>query len=309
MSSKNKEIMQNFDINNLPDLDTCVLGALELFSDLKIPEITFSFKKPLVVGSGNAEATGRILFSDIDAIFASESNFQKKLKDIKSIDGVILISASGGKDAPNIAKVSRKYEKKVILMTNNPAAPAIKYSSNSFVFPRQKEPYTYNTSTYLSMILSKTCEDPKKILEFIKKEVDTLNFPSFGKHKKYYLIVPHSFSEIIRMLNVKFIELFGRELARDVETSDYVRHATTVIPSDEIFISFGDKNTIWGEKRENRLNIPLPENADYGAMLAISYYVIGKIQKSQKPYFKKNIVRYTKEVSKLFKEEIKAIVG
>ena len=46
-----------------------------------------------------------------DAIFASESNYEEKLKNIKDIDGVVLISASGEKHAPVIAKVSKKYGK------------------------------------------------------------------------------------------------------------------------------------------------------------------------------------------------------
>ena len=80
------------------------------------------------------------------------------------------------------------------------------------------------------------------------------------------------------MLNVKFIELFGRNIARDVETFEYLmKHATTVVPSDELFISFGEKNETWGDPK-NRLFIPLPEGCKYGAMMAIGYTVISKIQ-------------------------------
>ena len=68
---------------------------------------------------------GRIIFNDTDAIFASESDFEKKLKNIKSIDGIIIISASGGKHAPIIAKCSKKYNKHVTLITTNKNAPAL----------------------------------------------------------------------------------------------------------------------------------------------------------------------------------------
>ena len=91
-----------------------------------------------------------------------------------------------------------------------------------------------------------------------------------------------------------------------VETIEYIKHATTVVPSkDELFISFGEKNTTYGK---NRLFIPLPKNADFGAMMAIGYYIVGKIQKSHPPYFKKNIQNYTKQASKIFKHTIKPIV-
>lgn len=303
-------IMQTFTMSEIPNLDTCVLGALELFSTKKVPKIDIKYKRPLVVGSGNAEATGKIIFSDRDAIFASESNFKDKLKNIKSIDGVVIVSASGGKHAPIIAKEAKKQKKHITLITTHQDSEAsnfldMKHKYDEYVFPKQREPYTYNTSTYMGMILGKTGEKPKKILDFIDKKVDRLKLPNFNKYDKFYLIVPPEFSGIIRMLQVKFIELFGREVARDVETSEYVKHATTVVPSNELFISFGVENKVFGK---NRLHVPLPKNADYVAMMAISYYIIGKIQKAKEPYFKKNIRRYAKFISEVFKEEITPIV-
>ena len=63
-----------------------------------------------------------------------------------------------------------------------------------------------------------------------------------------------------------------------------MRHAVTVAPSNELFISFGEENKIWGDPN-NRLNIPLPKNAGYVAMMAIGYYVISQIQKNTTPVF------------------------
>jgi hypothetical protein len=157
----------------------------------------------------------------------------------------------------------------------------------------------------MGMILGKTNENPKKILNYVQKNTNKLKLPNFKKYDRYYIIVPTKFSGIIRMLQIKFIELFGRQVARDVETIEYVKHATTLVPSKELFISFGEKNKKYGK---NRLNIPLPKNADYATIMAISYFIIGKIQKTKKPYFKNNIVGYTKKISKIFKSEIKPIV-
>ncbi len=305
--------MENFDINSLPDLDTVVMAALELFEQVKLPKIDLShYKHPLIVGSGNAEATGRIIFNDLDAVFASESNFEDKLKNISEIDGVVLISASGGKHAPLIAKKATEMGKHVTLITNTKDSPAGeeldgKHDYDSYVLPKNREPYTYNTSTYMGMILGKTGEDPAQIKEFIEQYTSKIDWPDFSKFDKYYLIVPPEFAGIIRMLQVKFIELFGRNIARDVETSEYVRHATTVASSNEMFISFGKPNDTWG-KQENRLHIPLPDNAQYGAMMAIGYYTVSQIQKAHPQYFKDNIAKYTEEVSKIFGQEIKPIV-
>jgi len=313
MNDKNIQILNTFTLDNIPDLDVAVLGALELFQKEPLPKIKLDvYKRPLVVGSGNAEATGRIIFQDLDAIFASESNFEEKLKSVKTIDGVVVVSASGEKHAPIIEQRAKKYGKHVTLITNSRGSSAEKkldkkHTYDEYVFPKNREPYTYNTSTYMGMILGHTGEDAAEIYMFIKEKIDTLIFPNLSRYNKFYLIVPPQFSGIIRMLQVKFIELFGRNIARDVETSEYVPHATTVAPSDEFFISFGYENNNWG-KPQNRLNIPMPEKANYGAMMAVGYYVIAQIQKQHPPYFKENIASYTKQVSKIFGNKINPIV-
>ena len=157
------------------------------------------------------------------------------------------------------------------------------------------------------MILGKTGENPAVIESFLHEHVDTIAWPDFASYDKYYVIMPPQFSAMVRMVQVKFIELFGRNIARDVETSEYVRHATTVAPSNELFISFGEENTQWG-KPENRLHVPLPEAADYAAMMAVSYYTIAQIQAVNAHFFKDNISEYTKSVSVLFGETIHPIV-
>lgn len=304
---KNYKIMQSFSLENIPELDTCVLGALELFHKEKIPEIKIDYKRPLVVGSGNAEVTGRIIFHDRDEVFASESTFEEKLKTIKDIDGIIIVSASGGKHAPIIAQSAKRYKKPVTLLTNNKNADAKKYVDSCFVFPKQREPYTYNVSTYLGMILGKTHEDPKEIYDFINSKINKLDFSRLGDYDKYFLIIPSEFEPLKRMFQIKFIELFGRRIARDIETVEYMKHAVTVVTSQELFISFGVENKFWGNE-ENRLHVPLPKNFDYGGLMAIGYCVIGKIQKSQYPWFKENINHYIETVNKNFKMSLKAIV-
>jgi hypothetical protein len=312
MEQPNRDILKNFDTNSLPSLDTVVLGALEMLAAETVPALDVtSFKRPLVVGSGNAEATGRILFSETDAIFASESSVDDKLGHIQDIDEVVVVSASGGKHAPILARKARDAGKHVTLITNTPNSPAQKELNDTeltaLIYPKNREPYTYNTSTYMSMMLGLTHEDPLAIKRFIEEQIDTLTMPDFSQFDKYYLIVPPEFAGIIRMLQVKFIELFGRNIARDVETSEYVRHATTVAPSNEFFIAFGEPNATWG-KPENRLNVPLPENAGYVAMMAVGYYVVAQIQKAHPQYFKENIDAYCQFISGIFGESITSVV-
>lgn len=313
MDYKNIHTLDTFDLKTIPDLDVAVLGALELFQKEKLSKIDVGmYKHPLTVGSGNAEATGRMIFEESDAIFASESNYERKLERIGSIDGVVLISASGGKHAPIIAKRAREFGKHVTLITNTPNSLASKeldhkHTYDEYVFPKNREPYTYNTSTYMGMILGYTQEDPAEIYRFILENIDTMTWPDLSRYDKFYLIVPPRFSGIIRMFQVKFIELFGRRIAREIETSEYVKHATTVVPSDELFISFGNENKVAG-KPEHRLHIPLPDNAGFAAIMAIGYYTIAQIQKQHPPYFKDNIAMYAEGASKIFGSVINPIV-
>lgn len=307
---KNIEVMNSFTTKNLPNLDTAVLAALELFSQTKLPKMSFPYKKPLVVGSGNAAATGKILFTNAQASFATESTYEPKLK---HCDGVVLLSASGSKHAPIITKCAKKHKKHVTLITNTGNSQAHKFLDHKhkydeYVLPKNREPYTYNTSTYLGMILAKTHENPGDILNYIQKNTATLKYPNFKQYKKYYLLIPEEFSEIIRLFQIKFVELFGRNIARDIETFEQTKHATTVVPAkNELFISFGKQNKIYGPKKD-RFHVPLPKNTDYASIMAIGYYLIGQIQKAQPPWFKQNIENYMRSASKTFGHKMSPIV-
>lgn len=313
MQTDNINTLDNFGLDNIPNLDVVVLGALELFEQQTPPKIDLSgYERPLVVGSGNADLTGRIVFGKTDAIFASESDFEEKLNNIPSIDLVALISASGEKHAPIIARAARQSGKRVMLITNsnNSSASAELDKENGdqeLVFPKNREPYTYNTSTYMGMILGATGEDPAKIKDFILSQTANLEFPDFSQYDKYFIMVPSKFLNIAKMIETKFIELFGRNIARDVVTFENAKHATTVAPSNELFISFGEQNTTWGSE-DNRFFVPLPEDCGYGAMMAVGYYTVAQIQKAYPHYFKDNIEKYTEEVSKVFGQTIRPIV-
>jgi len=303
--------LSNFTENNLPDLDEVVLGALDLLGNTKLPEVDFKeFARPLVVGSGNAAATGRLLYADVDAVFADESSYLQKLETYSDIDGAVLISASGSKHALSIAaELERRYVK-TILLTNNPDAPAKAHllSEDVYVFPKNREPYTYNTSTYLGMILSKTHEDASAILSFIEGEVAPILPKDLVVHGAYYFLVPERFNDMREMIQTKFNELFGPRIMARVFTVEQTKHAKTVIPMDtELFISFGEENTLFG-KPSNRLTIPLPEDAGFGAFMAISYYFVGQLQKQLPPYYKERIAAYVKETSEMFGSTINVIV-
>jgi hypothetical protein len=298
MKSKQKSL-------KLPYLDKVVIDALNLFKKSKLPKLNLKYKRPLVLGSGNAAVTGKIIFADKDAIFADEGNYKQKLKAIKNIDGAILLSASGGKHAPIIAKDLKKRKIETVLITNNPNAEANQFVKKSFFYPKNTEPYTYNTSTYMGMILGKTKESPQKILNLIKKTKTPKNLKKFNA---FYIIVPTEFDNVRELFQTKFDELFGPIINGRVFTIEQTKHAKTVVPSDkEFFIGLGYNNKLFG-KKQNRLNVTLPKSAGPATVMALGYYIIGQIQKQHPNYFKNNITNYTKQTSKMFKSTIKPIV-
>ncbi len=283
-------------MKELINLDECVINALNLLSKKSLPKINHAFKNPIVIGSGNASALGKILYPK--AIHANESNYKEHLKN-SSPDGCIIISASAGKHSPEIAKQMKKRKIKTILLTNNKKGKAAEIADRIHLFPKNIEPYTYNTSTYLGMILSTTKENPKKILTFLKK----IKVPSnLKKYNSYFFIVPEKFDNIREFYETKFDELFGAKIQGRAFTFEETKHAKTVIKSSkELFISLGVENKVFGK---NRLNYKLPSTANFGLMFCLGYYLIGKIQAQNPPWFKRSIKTYIKEASKLFKEKI-----
>ena len=304
--------MAEFDINCLPDLDVAVLAALELFAGKKVPCLDLgAYRRPLVVGSGNAAATGRILFHDADAVFADESTYGDRLAGVGTIDGAVLISASGTKHAVKIARDLKERGIETRLLTCNPNAPAAAFvdADKVFCFDRNREPYTYNTSTYLSMILAKTGENPESILRFLEQEVVPLvPGAAASRYDAFYFLVPARFDAVREMFLTKFDELFGPLVSARAFTVEQTKHAKTVVPGDrEMFISLGDRNELFGDA-DARLNVPLPPDADYGAALATGYYLIGRLQSQYPPYFKDNVASYVARASALFGHAISAIV-
>jgi hypothetical protein len=289
--------------NKLPNLNETVIAALDFFEKnqparLNLKNLGF----PLVVGSGNAFNTGQIIFSDKPAIIANESNFKKIITNYKPlirkkiITQAVIISASGEKDSIWEIKLAKKNGLKTILLTCSPQSTAAQLADQTIVYQKLPEPYTYNVSTYLGMILAGKNE---KALG-IKKFINTLKLPKdFKKYTAYSFILPDEFGAIAPMLEIKRHELFGPYLSLRAFSFGEARHAKFVNNSaKELVFSFGE-NKYFGLKK-NRLEIKLPKNAGFGLIFALSYYLIGKIQEIKPPYFKKNIASYCQEAPQAY---------
>ncbi|MCA9496345.1 MAG: hypothetical protein KC589_05365 [Nanoarchaeota archaeon] len=295
--NENLKFMREFDESNLPSLSVATLGALELFIENGLPEVEIKdFKKPVIVGSGNAIVTAGILYAGKDVIFADENNY-KEAMNISGVDGVLVFSASGAKHGPIIAQEAINKGLKCQVITCTPDSPAEKIvgKENTILTVKNREPYTYNTSTYMGWIFAKTREDPKYILDFILNEVDKAIPKNISNYLGYLLVSPNEYSKGNRLFEVKFIELFARRIARDVKTYEELKHAVTVVPYEkELCIKFGEGDVDFAN---DVITIPLPEKMGPAAMMAIGYYVIGKIAEGKEQWFKKNIASYIKRIN------------
>ena len=283
--------------NEIINLDQGIIQALNFFKKNKLPSFNINkFDFPMVIGSGNAFNAGQILFSEKPAIFSDETNFKKdiikykKLIKNKIIKEAIIISASGEKDSVWELEIAKKNNLKTILLTCSPDSSATKIADEVVVYPKISEPYTYNISTYLGMILSTTKEKPESILNFLNKFKIKTGFKNF---KSYSFVLPDKFSSVAPMLDIKKSELFGSKLSIRAFSFGQARHAKFVIrDKGELVITIGgDKNLYFGDVN-NRWQIDLPSGVDFGLIFCLTYYLIGQIQKNKPAYFKKNIKKY-----------------
>jgi hypothetical protein len=280
----------------LINLDQSVINAIDFFSKNQPPKLDLSkFSLPFVVGSGNAYNTGTILFSEQAGIFADESNFKSLVQSYKPviekglINQAIIISASGEKDSVWEIEYAKANGLKTTLLTCGAGSSAAKIADEVLAYRKIAEPYTYNVSTYLGMILSATNEDPAAIKSFI----ENLKLPeNFASYESFAFVLPDKYGNICPMLDIKKSELFGSFVSLRAFPEGHARHAKFVIPTEkELVISLGNKNDFFGNK-DHRWEINLPENADFGFVLSLTYYLTGKIQASKPAYFKENIESY-----------------
>jgi len=269
-------------------LKEVTLDALDLHGSYELPALDLApAKKRLVVASGNAFPTAKIMFADEPAIFRGEGDYQDVLANDSELDSGAVISASGKKHAPILVKDMLKRGLDTYLVTCDAHSPAAQLLTPSHVLVTKSnpEPITYNTSTYLGMMLLKTRESTPAIKEFIQSKIDPM-IPDFTQYEAFYITVDPKFDLVREMFVTKFDELFGGRVNGRCYTSEQTLHAKTVVPWDkELFISIGYDNQLFGSER---LNLPLPEGAGFGAMIAITYYVIGCIQEQFPPYFFEN---------------------
>lgn len=281
------------------NLDENVLKALDFFEQNKPPKLNLDeYSLPFVVGSGNAYNTGTILFSEKAAVFADESNFKNIVESYRPaiekglISQAVVISASGEKDSVWETELAKEKGLRTTLLTCGKDSSAAKIADKVLAYRKIAEPYTYNTSTYLGMVLSTTGESANEI----KKYIQNISLPeNFNKYEGYAFVLPDKFLNICPMLDIKKSELFGPHVSIRAFPEGHARHAKFVIPTEKEFvISVGVENKYFGHA-DHKWSINIPENASFGTILCLAYFLVGKIQEAKPPYFKENIEKYCQD--------------
>lgn len=280
----------------IPTLDEVVIASLDFFGKSPPPRLDLStFSLPFVVGSGNAINTGKILFSEKAAIFADESNFKSTVSAYEPvitkglITDTVIISASGEKDSVWEIELAKRMKLKTTLLTCKPNSSAAKIADKVYAYKSIAEPYTYNTSTYLGMILSVTGEKPDEIKRFVE---GIRVVPGFNDYVSYAFILPDRYLNAAPMIIIKRDELFGPHIMIRAFTEGHARHAKFVHPWEkELVITLGMDNKYFGDAK-HRWDIPLPQSANFGAVISLTYYLFGLIQKAKPDYFVQDIANY-----------------
>ena len=282
------------------NLNDVVLDALSLHASYELPELDFgAARRRLVVASGNAMPTARIVFPEPEVSFLNESGYETALAGDAGFSASAVVSASGTKHAPVIVRRLLEHRLDPYLLTCAPDSPAAEMLAPERVLVTRSdpEPVTYNTSTYLGMILTKTREDPAAIRRHLLREIAPI-IPDFREYAAFYLMLPAAFDVQCEMFVTKFDELFGGRVNGRCYTTEQTLHAKTVVPWErELFLFFGGDSV---EVASNHLALPLPPDASYGAMMATAYFVIGAIQAQFPPWFRDHMSDYTARQPSLF---------
>lgn len=283
-------------MQQLPDLDHIVFKALDFFTENTPPRLDLSeYSLPFVVGSGNAYNTGAILFSGKSAVLADESDFRSLISAYAPaiekglVSQAVIISASGEKDSIWEIELAKEHGLATTLLTCGADSSAAKIADRTLAYRKIAEPYTYNTSTYLGMILSATGEQAADIKRFI----ESITLPeTFDTYDAYAFVLPDRFGSICPMIEIKRHELFGPHLSLRAFPEGHARHAKFVVRSErELVIGVGVRNEQFGHP-DHRRDIALPDDAGFGLVLALTYFITGRIQAAKPPYFKENIEAY-----------------
>lgn len=253
----------------IPHLDQMVINALDSFSNWNYPDksaIVVSDKN-IFVGSGSAACAAEMFARKFGGISLNASRYIGFFKRTKARDfNVYIISASGGKDSIPMAEFFQKNGLPATLITCNEQAPAKDECKDAIVFPAHKEPPTYNTSTYGSMLYWLDGGDPTQI----KEKVLSLTIPDL-RNKHVVFMASDDYDVLADMGERKVLETL-QNTPSNGEGFTHGSHGLLRQPNDNrIVIRLNENHDYQGEVYDLNADTPLE-------MMMKVYYIIGKNQ-------------------------------
>jgi len=254
-------------------LDFYVTKTLEYLEKWNFPKFKIEKnEKNIFMGSGSAACAAKLFAERFNGSTLNVSNYKRFFKGIskESTASTYIISASGGKDAVNMAKFLNKMNLRPNLITCNESAPAKKLCNKLFVFPSLKEPPTYNVSTYSSMIYWLFGENIKEIKSLIKN----IKIPNLRKYKYIFFLATDKYDTIAKMTSRKIAESL-EGIGSNGDGFSNSAHGMLRQPNkDRLIFCLNQKYPF----KENVYELKI--NSYLGLMLA-TYYIIGKNQKEK----------------------------
>ncbi len=153
-------------------------------------------------------------------------------------------------------------------------------------------------STYFSILYSFF----KPNLDELESKLENLNLPELENFDKFFFILPDEVKEAKEMIQIKWMELFGRELGFSAQNTSAFYHGATVIKTDELFLNFSDLKPDQSLLGKNVWQTNSPPS-DPAEAMALLYYTLGKIQQKHNGLlnkFEMSIKEYKNMVFKYF---------
>ncbi|MBI4176114.1 MAG: hypothetical protein HY518_02840 [Candidatus Aenigmarchaeota archaeon] len=252
-------------------LDSFVVQALDAFGKWEYPKMGMvKGKGNVFIGSGNAYNTGCLFARELGGVAVDTSTYVQFLSKCGQGDiSISLISASGGKDAVDVARFLKEKGFAFNLITVNSEAPAREFVTNStFVLPAFREPPTFNVSTYGSMLYWLFRED----LDGIRKAIEKLEIPDLRKHRNIIFLSSDSHAPIARMAATKVMESLAGVSANGDGVTNGMHRGFMMQPRERAIFAINLDMEFGSEEV-----IRIKDSSFLGALYS-AYYLIGKNQ-------------------------------
>lgn len=267
-------------------LDSYVIKTLDVIGSWEYPQV--DIKKSdfnIFMGSGSAVCVAQMFTYKFGGVSLSADQYLAFLQNTtEKQHNIYILSASGGKDAVNMAQACKEYGMPASLITCNQDAPCKDLVKEIFVFPSFVDPPTYNVSTYFGMVFWLFGENPRDVRDFVLK----LKKINLKKYKSIFFVSDDLHTPIAKMATRKVGECLENVMANG-EGQSQAAHGVVLQPNKHRLII--------------RLNCNFPVNNQkyydintdtFLGLLASTYYLIGQNQKNSD--IKNTINNYSKIV-------------